>query len=53
MLRNAHVWGVYTALQVEGCPVLASAGAGLAEMGGLRNGLPQEAVFFLQRKAIT
>lgn len=28
--------------------VLASAGAGLAEMGGLRDALPQEAVFVVQ-----
>lgn len=41
MLSNAHVWVAYC----RSWAVLASAGAGLAEMGGLSNGLPQEAVF--------
>lgn len=41
MLSNAHVWVAYCRSRA----VLASAGAGLAEMGGLRNGLPQEADF--------
>lgn len=41
MLSNAHFWAAYC----RSWAVLASAGAGLAEMGGLSNGLPQEADF--------
>ena len=44
MLRNAHVPGEPTQ-PFRSSTVLASAGAGLAEMGGLRDALPQETVF--------
>lgn len=41
MLSSALVWVAYCRSRAG----LGSAGAGLAEMGGLRSGLPQEAVF--------